>query len=52
MADTATTTERINVNGRLTVDKEVRELLDIDGKEARVEVQLKVLEVLDGGGDE
>jgi bifunctional DNA-binding transcriptional regulator/antitoxin component of YhaV-PrlF toxin-antitoxin module len=42
-----TTTETVDRNGRLTIDKKVRELLGIDGEKATVRLDIEVREVKD-----
>lgn len=41
------TTEKIDKQGRVTIDNDVRELLGIKDKEARLRLEVEVREVLD-----
>lgn len=49
MSETTTTT--VDEQGRLTIDKEIRQLLGIDGERALVRVDIEVRETLGARDD-
>lgn len=44
MADEASATVQIDKNGRVTIPKSTRKALDIDGKTAHLDLDIRVLE--------